>query len=201
MKTDRIIIVEGKYDAAAVRRVIQATIVETGGFSIFNDVSLQSFIKKYASKRGIVLLTDSDRAGFRIRKRLEDLIGKENIINAYIPRIEGKEKRKSTRSKEGLLGVEGIGDENIRLSLEKAGIGNDDSPIRERYVTKVDLYEDGISGSPNASERKRKLLEKIGLPQTLSSNRMLEAINIFLSYEEYKKAVLEIEEKNKKEED
>lgn len=187
MRTDKIIIVEGKYDAAAVKRVCEATVIETNGFGLFKNKELKNFIRKYAQKRGVVILTDSDGAGFLIRKHIEGIVDKKHITNAYIPRIEGKEKRKATASKEGLLGVEGMKDSTLLDVLKRAGVEDSATPLSpERPITKLDLFEDGFSGGANAVNKKRLLLKELELPLTLSTNRLLEAMNVFITYDEYK---------------
>jgi len=198
MKTDKIIVVEGKYDAAAVKRVCDATVVETNGFGLFKNKELKSFIRKYAEKRGIIILTDSDKAGFLIRKHIEGCVDKKYINNAYIPRIEGKERRKREASKEGLLGVEGMEDRVIIDALKKAGAEESISHSPARPITKLDLFEDGFSGGEGAVERKRKLLAALDLPLTLSTNRLLEALNVFMTYDQYRETVSNINEDGEK---
>ncbi len=192
MKTDKIIIVEGKYDAAAVKRVCDATVIETNGFGLFKNKELKNFIRKYAEKRGIIILTDSDRAGFLIRKHIEGCVDKKHIKNAYVPRIEGKERRKREASKEGILGVEGMNASVITEALKKAGAEESVSKTVSRPITKIDLFEDGFSGGSDAVNKKRKLLATLDLPLTLSTNKLLEAINVFMTYDEYKAIVEKI---------
>ena len=192
MNTDMIIVVEGKYDAAAVKRICDATVIETNGFGLFKNKELKSFIRKYAEKRGIIILTDSDKAGFIIRKHIESCVDKKYIKNAYIPRIEGKERRKSQASKEGLLGVEGMTDTVILEALKKAGADESVSKVPSRPITKADLFVDGFSGGTDAVSKKRKLLSELDLPLTLSTNRLLEAINVFITYDQYRDIVKKI---------
>lgn len=188
MNARPIIVVEGKYDTMAVKRACpEAVVIETRGFGIFKDRTLGAFIKKAAEQNGIIVLTDSDGAGLLIRKRLSAFIDKKQIKNAYIPMIEGKERRKKKPSAEGTLGVEGMPPEIIRQALEKCGLFSREKKEPEgRQITKGDLYADGLCGGENAAKKRQVLAEKTGLPQNLSANRLLEALNLFLSYADYR---------------
>ena len=194
IKTDRAVIVEGKYDKIKLSSILDAVIIETDGFGLFKDKEKQSLIRKLAETRGILILTDSDSAGFKIRAFIKNIAPKGNIINAYIPDIFGKEKRKTEPSKEGKLGVEGISPEILCEVLEKAGVFCEKStPKTDRQITKLDLYEDGFSGGDNSAQKRAELLKKLDLPERLSSNALVEIINALLSFEEYKQAVKELE--------
>ena len=181
-----IIVVEGKYDKIKLDSILDgAVVIATNGFRIFKDKEKTALLRKYAKERGVVVLTDSDSAGFLIRNHLKKILGNDYIKNAYIPEIKGKEKRKNAPSKEGLLGVEGISKEIILDALKKAGCGfeqrNEIKP-----VTKLDLFNDGYVGKPDSSERRIQLLKKLGLPEKLSVNALLDALNTFVGYDEYK---------------
>lgn len=187
---DRIIVVEGKYDKIKLSSIINGVIIETEGFGIFKDKEKQRMLRNLAPKKGIVILTDSDSAGFVIRSFLTSIIPNEYIINAYIPDIFGKEKRKETPSKEGKLGVEGVSPEVIVSALEKAGVCCTESPAKlSRQVTSTDLFEDGISGSAESKVKRLQLLKYLDLPERMSKNAMLDIINSFMTYDEYKIAV------------
>lgn len=197
MNIRQIVIVEGKYDAMAVKRACpDAMVIETRGFGIFKDRKLGSFIKKTAEEKGIVILTDSDKAGLAIRRRIQSFVDKKYIVNAYIPMIEGKEKRKTKPSAEGTLGVEGMPKEVIMEAFRKAGV-TETRPEKQGKITKTDLYDDGLCGGENAVCKRRQLAEKTGLPENLSANRLLEALNLFLTRDEYKALLCDLEEERK----
>ncbi len=195
IKIKEAVIVEGKYDKIKLSKIIDAPIITTEGFGIFNDKEKQNFIRKLAETRGLVVLTDSDSAGFLIRKFLGGSIKKEYIKNVYIPEIAGKEKRKENYSAEGILGVEGIPMEVLVDCLSKAGvICENENPVdNKRRVTKTDLFTDGFFGTPDCTEKRSILLKKLSLPQKLSTNSLVEMINIFMTYDEYRLIVKEIE--------
>lgn len=187
-----IIIVEGKYDKIKLDSILEgAVVIATNGFRIFKDKEKTALIRKYAKERGVVVLTDSDSAGFLIRNHLKKILGNENIKNAYVPEIKGKEKRKAAPSKEGLLGVEGISKELILDALEKAGCGfAEKSDLKP--VSKLDLYNDGFTGRADSTEKRMMLLRKLGLPAKLSVNALLDALNTFVGFDEYKKIISKI---------
>lgn len=201
IKIDRAVIVEGKYDKIKLQSVLDAVIIETDGFGVFNDEEKRALIKKLAFTKGLLILTDSDSAGFKIRNYVKNIASGGDVINAYIPDIFGKEKRKSKPSKEGKLGVEGIPAETLKAALLKCGV----TPAKKeeadkRKITKLDLFEDGFSGGENSAEKRRLLLKKLDLPEKMSSNGLIEIINAFLSYDEYKKAAEEIKKNYDKKE-
>lgn len=196
IKIKQAVIVEGKYDKIKLEQILDAVIIQTDGFGIFKDKQKQKFIRALAEKKGILILTDSDSAGFVIRSFLSGIVSPEYITHAYIPDILGKEKRKSEASKEGKLGVEGVSNEVILKALETAGIigeQTDSDAAEKKQVTKTDLYNDGICGKSNSLEKRRKLLKVLNLHERTSANSMLKIINTFLSYEDYKQAVKDIE--------
>ena len=176
IKLDRVIVVEGRYDAAKLAGIVEGTILTTDGFGIYTDPEKKRLLKTLAQKRGLVLLTDSDAAGFRIRHYLTNLVGANNVVQAYVPAQPGKEKRKAQPGKEGLLGVEGIDDDTIRTMLLNALAGQGEGerpPLRQgsRPITYTDLYEWGLSGTANSAERRETLLKALGLPPRLSKKR------------------------------
>lgn len=193
IKTDRIIIVEGRYDKIKLSSIVDAVIIETEGFGIFKDKEKQRMIRRLAQAKGIVILTDSDSAGFMIRSFISSFVPKEYITNAYIPDIYGKEKRKTTASKEGKLGVEGVCVQTLIEAFKKAGIGiSECEKAEKRTVTLNDFYEDGLTGSADSKAKRKALSKKLDLPERMSTKALLEIINIFLTYDEYKKIIAEV---------
>ena len=194
LKTDRIIIVEGKYDKIKLTSIIDAVIIETDGFGIFKDKQKQKLLRMLADKKGLVILTDSDSAGFTIRNFICGFVPKEKIINAYIPDVFGKERRKDAPSKEGKLGVEGVSSSLIKEALEKAGVlCSEDNLSEKRVVTKTDFYLDGLTGGNDSKEKRLALLNYLSLPERMTTNALIEIINSFMTYEDYKNAVKAIE--------
>ncbi|MGI6745471.1 MAG: Ribonuclease M5 [Firmicutes bacterium ADurb.Bin300] len=189
IKTDRIIIVEGKYDKIRLSSVIDGVIIETDGFSVFNNKRKQAMIRALAEKKGILILTDSDAAGFRIRSYIGSIVPPETVTHAYIPDILGKEKRKSAPSKEGKIGVEGISQIVLITALRQAGIFCEEAEEPARKITKTDFYEDGISGKSQSRQLRQALIKKLNLPSRLSANSLLQIINAFMTYEEYKSII------------
>ena len=192
LKLKQAVIVEGKYDKAKLSEIIDAFIVETNGFGIYKDKSKLAFIKKLAEERGIIVITDSDHAGFMIRNRISSGIPKENIINVYIPDIPGKEKRKTNPSKEGKLGVEGMSREVLLNAFEKSGVSFTEY-VNPDPVTNYDLYEAGLSGTPNAKQRKKALLKALDLPEYISTNSLLTFINSAMTKNDFYKIIKEAE--------
>ncbi len=193
IKIDRAVIVEGRYDKIKLSSILDAVIIETEGFGIFNNKEKQQLIRRLADTKGLLILTDSDSAGFKIRSFIKGIVPAETIKHAYIPDIFGKEKRKTEASKEGKLGVEGVKKELILEALEKAGVFCEEiEKTEKREITKLDLYEDGLSGKADSDALRKKLLFHLQLPERLTSNALVQILNTFLTYDEYKKAVEEI---------
>ncbi len=184
------IIVEGRYDKIKLSGIVDAPIIETGGFRVFNDREKQKLIRQIAAARGIVILTDSDGAGFVIRNFLKGAVPKEQIKNCYIPQLAGKEKRKAQAGKEGLLGVEGMTDEVIIEALRRCGatVLGEETALREE-ISKADLYELGLTGTAYSAELRQGLLKYLNLPTYLSTNAMLTALNCLYSLEELKETL------------
>lgn len=193
LKTERLVIVEGKYDKIKLERIMDALIITTDGFSIFKDKQKTDFIKDYAKKKGLLILTDSDSAGFKIRNYFASIIPNEYILNAYIPDVLGKEKRKEKPSGEGKLGVEGIDEKTLLESLKNAGIEKSDKP-RENHTSSYDLYKLGICGKPDCTAKKVRLLKKMGLPERISNKGLLKYINLNFTKEEFNQIINEITE-------
>lgn len=185
------IIVEGKYDKSTLLSIFDTTVVTLGGFSVFNSKEKQLLVRKIA-KDGIIVLTDSDGAGKMIRSFLNGIIPKDKIYNLYIPKIEGKENRKSTPSKEGLLGVEGMSrDELIRVLtpfIVQDGENASTTQKAREMITKVDFYKYKLTGFDNSSARRNELAARFGLPSGMTANALLEALNIITTKDEYESA-------------
>lgn len=190
IKIDKVIIVEGRYDKIKLSSMIDGIIIETEGFGIFKDKDKQKLIRKLAETKGIAILTDSDSAGFVIRNFITSIVPKEYITNVYIPDIYGKEKRKDSPSKEGKLGVEGISAEILKEAFKKAGIGVSQSETNERKkITLNDFFDDGLTGDTQSKKKRTDLLKKLDLPERMSTKAMLDILNTFITYDEYKKLV------------
>lgn len=190
IKVDRIIIVEGKYDKIKLSSMIDGIIIETEGFGIFKDKDKQKLIRKLAESKGIVILTDSDSAGFVIRNFITSIVPKEYITNVYIPDIYGKEKRKESASKEGKLGVEGVSVEILKDAFNKAGIGISQSKATEKKkITLNDFFDDGLTGGAESKKKRTALLKSLDLPERMSTKAMLDILNTFITYDEYKRLV------------
>ena len=194
IKLTQTIIVEGKYDKIKLSSFIDANIIETNGFRIFADKEKMNMIRTLADKTGILILTDSDSAGFKIRNYLCGCIDKSKIKHIYIPEILGKEKRKSKPSKEGTLGVEGVSRQIIEDALKRAGVLDSDKSISKNSnpITKFNLYEDGLIGGENSAILREKLLQKLSFPKYISSNNLVATLNNIMNYDEYKEIITEL---------
>lgn len=184
IKLSEAVIVEGKYDKIKLSNILDAFIIETNGFAVFKDKAKLSFIKKLAKERGIIILTDSDHAGFMIRNYISSGVPKEQIKNVYIPDIFGKEKRKNAPSKEGKLGVEGMTKEVIVEALSKAGITSSKSVCSDP-VTTVDFYDLGLTGEAGSKAKRKALCKTLDLPEFLSTSSLISCINNFMTKEEF----------------
>lgn len=187
------VIVEGKYDKQRLEQLVDAVIIPTDGFRIFKDREKRLLIRSLAEKNGLLILTDSDSAGFIIRNHIKSFVPASLITNVYIPQLIGKEKRKTVPSKEGLLGVEGMDDAVLLDVLHRAGVaaGAADSAGR-RKVTKLDLYEKGFSGSQNSAKYRQVLLKRLGLPSYMTANALLEVINSAMDFDSFETLAKEI---------
>ena len=188
------IVVEGRYDKNTLSQIVDAPILETSGFGIFKDKKQLELLRKVAKIRGLIVFTDSDGAGFVIRNHLKSAIDGRCLKHAYIPDIPGKERRKFAPGKEGKLGVEGMSPEIILEALRRAGatIEGEDTPARNG-ITKQDLVELGLSGGANSAEKRQKLMRKLDLPEHMSANAMLQALNLLYSAEELRSILADIE--------
>lgn len=186
LKLEQALLVEGKYDAARLANIVDGTILTTDGFRVFKDGALQKMLKRIAAAQGLIILTDSDAAGFKIRHFVTGMVGAENVLQAYVPAIHGKEARKAEPGKEGLLGVEGVNDELILQGLTTALESRttcQKQTTQSRPITYTDLYDWGISGTANSAENRRVLLRRLGLPPRLSKKELLQVLNTLYTYD------------------
>ena len=194
IKIDKPIIVEGKYDVIKLSRIVDGLIIKTDGFGIFKDKEKQQLLRRLAGEKGIIVLTDSDSAGFLIRKFLKSSIPEDRITHVYIPDVYGKEKRKTQAGKEGKLGVEGISEAVLLASFKKAGVICDETDTDERrLITNIDLYEAGLMGRDNSKEKRVKLMKALALPERLSTSSLLKILNTFVTYEEFTEKLKELD--------
>ena len=184
------IVVEGRYDANTLRQIVDAPVLETAGCGIFNDKERLRLLRAAAEKRGLIILTDSDGAGFVIRRYLSGAIDPNLVKHAYIPDVAGKERRKAAPSKEGKLGVEGMRPEVLLDALRRAGatIEGETRSAAAGEITKTDFYAAGLSGAAGSADRRRRLLRALDLPERMSANAMLRALNLLMTREEFLRA-------------
>jgi ribonuclease M5 len=182
-----VVVVEGRYDKNTLSQAVDAVIIETSGFGIFNDGEKQALLRRLAEKRGLVVLTDSDGAGFMIRNFIRGCVDPKLVKHAYIPDIPGRERRKRAPSKAGTLGVEGMTPEVLVAALERAGVTFSDGEAAKRAgnITKADMYGRGLSGRPGSAEKRRELLQKLSLPEKLSAGGLLDVLNALMTREEF----------------
>ena len=185
-RVKEVVVVEGRYDRNTLLQAVDATVVEVGGFSLFHDDEKTAYLRDLAEKNGIILMTDADSAGFVIRNHLKGCLPPERVKQAYIPDVYGKERRKKKPGKEGKLGVEGMRPEVLVEALRRAGATFEDGEGRRTAagITKADLLEKGLIG-PNSREKRLELQKKLGFPEHLTANGLLEAMNLLLSREEF----------------
>ena len=181
-KIREVIVVEGRYDKNTLSQVVDATVITVGGFSVFNDKEKLAFLRRLAEERGLIILTDSDGAGFVIRNYLKGALPKDKVKQAYIPDSHGKERRKRTPGKEGKLGVEGMKPDVLLETLRRAGatfLDETEEPLPTKEpITKADLFALGLTGGPDSASKRQALLKKLELPEHLTANGMLEALNL-----------------------
>lgn len=185
VKIKEAILVEGRYDKNTLSQIVDAPILETNGFGIFKDKKQMALLRQVAEKRGLIVFTDADGAGFVIRNHVKSAIPGKFLKHAYTPDIFGKERRKDKAGKEGKLGVEGMKPEIILEALRKAGatIEGEDIPIAQS-ITKQDMMELGLSGGADSSAKRLALLKKLNLPEHMSANALLQAVNLLYTLEE-----------------
>ena len=198
LKIREAIVVEGRYDKNTLAQIVDAPILETKGFGLFKDPKQLELLRNVAKKRGLIVLTDSDGAGFVIRNHIKSAIPAKYLKHAYIPDVAGKEKRKAAPGKEGKLGVEGMSPEVLLAALKNAGatIEGESTARGNDQITKQDFVEFGLSGGLNASERRKRLQNRLHLPEHMSANALLQALNLLLSREELAEIVREWDNKN-----
>ena len=191
IKIREAIVVEGRYDKNTLSQIVDAPILETSGFGIMKDKQQLALLRKVAATRGLIVFTDSDGAGFVIRNYLKGAIPASQLKHAYIPDIQGKERRKAAPGKEGKLGVEGMHPEVILDALRNAGatIEGESANRTVGNITKQDLMELGLSGGPNSKDKRLTLLKKLDLPEHTSSNAMLQAINLLMDLDELRNII------------
>ncbi len=181
-KIKEVIVVEGRYDKNTLAQAVDATIITLGGFSVFNDKEKLVFLRRLAEKQGLIVLTDSDGAGFVIRNYLKGALPKDQVKQAYIPDIHGKERRKRAPGKEGKLGVEGMKPDVLLEALRRAGatfLDETEAEIPAKVpITKADLFELGLTGGSDSAARRQALLRRLNLPEHLTANGLLEALNL-----------------------
>lgn len=197
VKIREAIVVEGRYDKNKLSTFIDAPILETSGFGIFKDKEQMALLRSVAEKRGLIVFTDSDGAGFVIRNYIKSAIPGKYLKHAYIPDIPGKEKRKASPGKEGKLGVEGMSQEIILSALRASGaVIDDEVGICSRGITKQDMMELGYSGGTASSEKRERLKKHLGLPEHMSTNALLQALNLLYSLEELTEVTKKLEIEN-----
>lgn len=188
MRIREVIVVEGRYDVNTVKQAVDATVISTGGFGIFNDREQQALLRRLALKRGLIVLTDSDSAGFVIRNFLRGSLPRGAVKHAYIPQRPGKERRKTAPGREGLLGVEGMDPETLRRALLNAGatVEGESLPAAPTAgIKKAELMALGLSGTPDSAANRQKLLRALDLPDRMTANALLEAVNLLMTREEF----------------
>ena len=188
LRVEEVIVVEGKYDAAKLADLVDGLILTTNGFSVFKNAETKRLLVELGKKRGIIVLTDSDDAGFRIRNYINKLAQGICVKNAYVPAIAGKERRKAQPSKEGVLGVEGVPSEAILRALQTAG-AREKAKRAGRAITYTDLYELGLSGTEGSAGVRRAWLQSLGLPPRLSKKALCEVLNSLYTYEDFVQTV------------
>ncbi len=182
-KIREVVVVEGRYDKNTLSQVVDAVILETSGFGIFNDREKRKLLQTLAEKRGIIVLTDSDGAGFLIRNHIKGLIDPALVKHAYIPDVPGKERRKAKASREGMLGVEGMRPQVLLNALTRAGAtfeNETDSASNAPRITKADLYVLGLSGGAGSAQKRRELQRELELPERLSADALLDVLNALM---------------------
>ena len=179
------IVVEGRYDAHKLRQLVNAPVFETSGFGVMNDKKLLSLLRRVAQKRGLIILTDPDGAGFVIRNFLRGALPKDRVLHDYVPDIYGKERRKTKPGKEGKLGVEGMDEETILKALQNAGAMAAPGGEAREPITKYDLYTCGLSGGADSREARKQLLRELDLPERMSANALLQALNVLYDRAEF----------------
>lgn len=188
VRVKEVILVEGRYDKNTLSQVVDATIIESSGFGIYKDKEKQRLLRKLADARGLIVMTDSDGAGFMIRNFIKGCVTADKVKHAFIPDIAGKEKRKKTGSKEGKLGVEGMKPEVILEALRRAGATFDDADpanAERTRITKADMYAKGLTGQEGSASKRALLIKALELPERMTAESLLDALNVLMTREEF----------------
>lgn len=192
LKIKEAIVVEGRYDKNTLSQIVDTLILTTEGFQVFRQKDKVELLRRVARERGLIVLTDSDGAGFVIRNHLKSVLPPEQLRQCYIPDIYGKERRKKHPGKEGKLGVEGMSPEILQEALRHCGatLLDENAPRKSgREITKTDLFRDGLSGGPESARKRQVLLHALCLPEHLTTNALVQVLNILLTYEEYQEQI------------
>lgn len=192
IRLSQAVIVEGKYDKIKLSSLLDATVIATDGFRIYKDRQKLELIRLLAKTCGIIIATDSDAAGFQIRSFLKSAVREGEVLHLYLPDIPGKEKRKATPSKEGKLGLEGIPLPVLEQLFSQAGAQINQASAPKTPITKLTLYEDGLTGGPDSRQKRLALLKRLHLPEHLNTNSLLSVLNSLYDYNEYKQIVLSL---------
>lgn len=194
IQINEVVVVEGKYDKIRLSSLLDATIITTDGFGIFKNKEKQQLLRRMAKERGLLLMTDSDSAGFVIRNFLRGCVPADRLRHVYIPQLKGKESRKTEQSREGLLGVEGMDTRTLIEALERSGvrIGENEQKKEPACISKQRLFDDGLVGRDNSAMLRSLLARELGLPDSLTANALIEAINIVCSESEYENALAKV---------
>lgn len=187
-RVSEVIVVEGRYDKNTLSQVVDAVIIESSGFGIFNDKEKQKLLRMLAQKRGMIVFTDPDGAGFVIRNFIKGCVPPEQLKHAYIPDVYGKERRKARSSKEGKLGVEGMSPDILMEALKKAGATIDGESAERSHISKTDMYIKGLSGRENSAEKRKRLIKSLDLPEHMSADALLDVLNVIMTREEFLQA-------------
>lgn len=185
IKLRQAIVVEGRYDKNTLSQLVDAPIFETNGFGVMRNKALLDFLRRVAQERGLIILTDSDGAGFVIRNYLKGALPKDKVLHAYIPDIPGKERRKTQPGKEGKVGVEGMSPDVLLDALQNAGAEVADTDVPTERITKTDLFLAGLSGGANSAQKRKALQRELRLPEHLGSGAFLDAVNLMMTRQEF----------------
>ncbi len=194
LKLDQVVVVEGKYDKIKLSSIIDALIITTDGFGIFKDSEKQKLLRTLAKERGLLVITDSDGAGFVIRNFLNGCVDPSLIKHCYVPQLRGKEKRKSTASKEGYLGVEGIDTQTLLDAINRAGVTarEEDDTVCSNPITSERLFDDGFIGGKGSAQYRKRLMQALGLPTHMSTSALIKTINLVTDMDGYERALKQI---------
>ena len=186
IRVKQAILVEGKYDQNTLKQLVDTEVFVTNGFGVLSDRDKIALLRRIAEKRGLIILTDSDGAGFLIRSKLKSMLPQKNVLHAYIPDIVGKEKRKKSASKEGKLGVEGMAPEVLFAALRDCGAEIDGETVAAKdAVTRADFFDLGLSGGVNSAQKRKAVLKAAKLPERMSTAAMLDAVRLLYDRDEF----------------